>query len=194
MRRSSRLTFEKTFLIVATTWRRLANAFFTAIPQPSFSRPLYFSTLHRFSSFHASLLPRGRTLEHPTLPSFLSSTRSRTIVQAHSTIRFPYGAFPASSLSMASASIREIFGIEIVLSKYRIYPFLCDGDGGLRESGWEWLDVVRFLRFREFWGISFLAVLFIAFAMIHAWWKNLVKLSFIRFAIYEHKFNHWSSM
>lgn len=109
MRRSSRLTFEKTFLIVATTWRRLANAFFTAIPQPSFSRPLYFSTLHRFSSFHASLLPRGRTLEHPTLPSFLSSTRSKTIVQAHSTIRFPYGAFPASSLSMASASIREIF-------------------------------------------------------------------------------------
>lgn len=48
-----------------------SNAFFRPIPQPSFSRPLYFSTLHRLSSFHAILLPRGRTLEHPTLPSFL---------------------------------------------------------------------------------------------------------------------------
>lgn len=134
-RRSSRLTFEKTFLIyVATTWRRT-----------------------RFlDRFHSQVSPDLSTFPHCPLPPALlvsresssawthlgapnaPSPRPRTIVQAHSTIRFPYGAFPASSLSMASASIREIFGIEILLSKYRIYPFLeMEKDReNLVENGW----------------------------------------------------------
>lgn len=79
-RRSSRLTFEKTFLIVATTWRRtrFLDRFHSQV-SPDLSTFPHCPPSPRLSSFHASLLPRGRTLEHPTLPLLDPGPLSRPI-------------------------------------------------------------------------------------------------------------------
>lgn len=178
--RRSRLTFEKTFLVVATTWRRLANAFLHRFQYRVSPTGVLVSPLCSRFSWSSSAWTHP---EAPGAPTFLflcnlpstSPIPQPAIVPVHSTIRFSYGAFPPRPFQWPShPSTKYSASNELVLSAavrrdctgFTRLPFL---SGRRRRNRWT-LEILRqrpfdiaYRKIFRYFGVGLLNFFFLLF-------------------------------